>query len=100
MSEIPKKNEANKPSPGEVTNKVDQKQIAQFVTEIKNAEQQVGEHIITALQHEDTVAVITTVMMGPDGQQRVVSAALDPERMKQVQEIMQQASEERLPEDP
>ncbi|MFK8115148.1 MAG: hypothetical protein AB8B91_23300 [Rubripirellula sp.] len=80
--------------------KVDQQQIAQFVTTIKNAEQQVGEHIIRALQHGDTVAVITTVATGPDGQQRVVSAALNPERMQQVQELLQAAEEEREEEEP
>ncbi|NNE00182.1 MAG: hypothetical protein HKN47_22915 [Pirellulaceae bacterium] len=84
----------------EVANKVDQKQIAQFVTTIKNSEQQVGEHIIEALQHEDTVAVITTVMIGPDGQQHVVSAALNPDRMEQVQEILKTATEERVDEEP
>lgn len=77
-----------------------QNQIAQFVTTIKNPAQQVGEHIIAALQHEDTVAVITTVAMGPDGQQRVISAALDPKRMEQVQEILQAADEERETEEP
>ena len=30
-------------------------EIARFVSTIKNAEQQVGEHIIKALQHADTV---------------------------------------------
>ena len=79
---------------------VDSDQIAQFVTTIKNAEQQVGEHIIRALQHQDTVAVITTVVTGPDGQQRVVSAALNPTRMQQVQEILAAATEEREEEEP
>ena len=101
MSETPKPSDENDPSTKiKVAQKVDQKQIKQFVTEIKNAEQQVGEHIIRALQEDDTVAVITTVMMGPDGQQRVVSAALDPARMKQVQEILMAASEERVDEEP
>ena len=104
MSETPNKDNAENESPDsesvQVAKTVDQKQIAQFVTEIKNAEQQVGEHIISALQHQDTVAVITTVMMGPDGQQRVVSAALNPERMQQVQEILQAATKEREPEEP
>jgi hypothetical protein len=85
---------------GQVTNDVDSKQIAQFVTTIKNAEQQVGEHIIAALQHKDTVAVLTTVTIGPEGQQLLVSAALDPKRMKQVQDIMRSAEREREPEDP
>lgn len=78
----------------------EKKQIAQFVTTIKNAEQQVGEHIIAALQHDDTVAVLTTVAMGADGQQRVISAALNPDRMKLVQEILQQAEQEREEEEP
>lgn len=78
----------------------DNGKIAQFVTTIKNAEEQVGEHIIRALQHEDTVAVITTVAMGADGQQRVISAALNPDRMQQVQEILQAAEDEREEEEP
>lgn len=101
MSETPKKEDDATPTDSvEIAEKVDAQQIAQFVTTIKNAEQQVGEHIISALQHDDTVAVITTVMMGPDGQQRVVSAALDPNRMQQVQEILQAATKEREPEEP
>jgi hypothetical protein len=91
---------AMKPRQVRSPDQVDKKQIAQFVTAIKNAEQQVGEHIIQALQHEGTVAVITTVAVGPDGQQRVISAALDPERMQQVQEILQAAEEEREEEEP
>ena len=83
-----------------VADKVDPTQIAQFITTIKNAEQQVGEHIIGALQFPDTVAVLTTVVTGPDGQQRVISAALNQQRMQQVQEILQAAGEEREPEDP
>ncbi|MCG8649578.1 MAG: hypothetical protein MI861_07085, partial [Pirellulales bacterium] len=74
---------------------VDSSQIKQFVTTIKNAEQQVGEHVIRSLQQPDTVAILTTVVLGPDGQQRVVSAALNPERMQQVQELLNRAEEER-----
>ncbi|TWT81001.1 hypothetical protein CA13_24480 [Planctomycetes bacterium CA13] len=86
--------------PATVPLKSDAKQIAQFVTTIKNAEQQVGEHIIAALQHDNTVAVITTVAIGPDGQQRVISAALEPKRLEQVQEILNAATEEREEEEP
>ncbi len=78
----------------------DQTQLTQFITTIRNAEEQVGEHIIRALQHSDTVAVITTLAIGPDGQQRVISAALSPQRMQQVQEILNSAQQERLEEDP
>ncbi len=85
---------------GEVTNDVDEEQIAQFVTTIRNAEEQVGHHIIGALKHDNTVAVITTVAMGPDGKQRVISAALSPERMQMVQQILQSAEVEREDEEP
>ena len=89
--------EANQVRPAD---QVDTNQITQFITTIKNAEEQVGEHIIRALQHADTVAVLTTVAIGPDGQQRVISAALNPERMQQVQEILKSAEEERVDEEP
>lgn len=76
------------------------KPLAQFVTTIRNPEQQVGQHIIAALQHDDTVAVLTTVALGTDGQQRIISAALNAERMRQVQELLSSAEEERDPEEP
>ena len=90
----------NQANVGRPADQVDKNQMTQFVTTIKNAEEQVGEHIIRALQHADTVAVITTVAIGPDGQQRVISAALNPERMQQVQEILQSAEQERVDEEP
>ena len=78
----------------------DQTQLTQFVTTVRNAEEQVGEHIIRALQHADTVAVITTLAIGPDGKQRVISAALNAQRMQQVQEILNTAQQERVEEEP
>ena len=78
----------------------DQTQLTQFITTIRNAEEQVGEHIIRALQHADTVAVITTLAIGPDGKQRVISAALNAQRMQQVQEILNTAQQERVEEEP
>lgn len=88
------------PAPLTATTKVDKDQIVRFVTAIKNAEQQVGEHVIAALQYDDTVAVLTTVVIGPDGQQRVVSAALNQQRMAEVNKILQEAQEEREDEEP
>ena len=99
--EIASDSEGNNPQSNiSVSEKVDKAKLTQFVTTIKNAEQQVGSHIIAALEHDDTVAVLTTVMMGPNGEQQVISAALNPTRMKQVQEILQSASTEREPEEP
>ena len=78
-----------------VINPVDPSQLKQFVTRIKSAEHQVGEHIITALQDPDTVAVLTAVVVGTDGTQAVVSAALDPGMLQQVQKLLHTAEEER-----
>ncbi len=78
-----------------VTNQVDGSQLKQFVTRIKSAEQQVGEHILTALQDPDTVAVLTAVVVGSDGTQAVVSAALDPDMLKQVQKLLHTAEKQR-----
>ena len=74
---------------------VDPKQIKQFVTQIKSAEQQVGEHIVKALQDDETVAVLTTVVVGGDGGQHIVSAALDPSILQQVQHLLRDAQSQR-----
>jgi hypothetical protein len=100
----PRPNSESQPvSPGEtpeVVERVDPRQLQHFVTTIKTPEAQVGENIINALRHDGTVAVLTTVVVGPDGQQRVVSAALDPKMMSEVQRLLMQAAEDREPEQP
>lgn len=83
-----------------VAQEVDSDQIKHFVTQIKSAEHQVGEHIINALQDPDTVAVLTTVVIGPEGGQHIVSAALDPEMLEEVQTMLLKAEEERDEETP
>jgi hypothetical protein len=93
----PETNSAGRVQPADQT---DQTQLTQFITTIRNAEEQVGEHIIRALQHADTVAVITTLVIGPDGKQRVISAALNAQRMQQVQDILNTARQERIEEEP
>ena len=84
----------------DVVQHVDAGQLTHFVTTIKTAEQQVGENIVDALRHDGTVAVLTTVVMGQDGQQRVVSAALDPQQMNQIQKLLTTAKEGREEEEP
>ncbi len=83
-----------------VAQEVDSSQIKHFVTQIRSAEHQVGEHIINALQDPDTVAVLTTVVVGPEGGQHIVSAALDPETLEEVQKMLLKAEEERQEETP
>lgn len=90
----------NAPIAPKVVERVDAGQLQHFVTTIKTAEQQVGENIISALQHDGTVAVLTTVVMGQDGKQRVISAALDPNMMSEVQKLLQSAQETREEEEP
>ena len=71
-------------------------QVARFVSKIKNLDLQIGEHVLAALQHPDTVAVLTTIVMGPGGEQHIVSAALNPQRMSQVNELLEEAQQERV----
>ncbi|QDV24983.1 hypothetical protein [Aureliella helgolandensis] len=70
-------------------------EVKQMVTTIKNAESQVGEHIIAALQLEDTVAVLTSVVVGPGGEQHIVSAALSSSQASMVNQLLASASPER-----
>ena len=83
-----------------VTSNVDSGQIKQFVTQIKSAEHQMGEHIITALQDPETVAVLTAVVVAQDGSQQIVSAALDPDLLSNVQELLHKAELRRKDEIP
>ena len=73
----------------------DRAQIKHFVTQLKSAEHQIGEHIIQALQDDETVAVLTTVVTGGEGGQHIVSAGLSPELLEQVQELLLEAEAER-----
>ena len=98
--ETPKGSGTNSVGRVQPADQTDQTQLTQFITTIRNAEEQVGEHIMRALQHTDTVAVITTLAIGPDGKQRVISAALNGQRMQQVQEILNTAQQERIEEEP
>ena len=81
-----------------VTNQ-DSGQLRQLVTRIKSYEHQMGEHIMTALQDPNTVAVLTAVVVGPGGQ-ALVTAALDPDMIEQVQKIIHDAEAKRAEEVP
>lgn len=78
-----------------VTNDVDVSQIKHFVTQIRSAEEQIGQHIIEALQDDQTVAILTTVVVSPEGGQHIVSVGLDPETMGHVQKFLVEAEDKR-----
>ena len=83
-----------------VARTVDPSAIRHLVTQIKSAEHQIGEHILTALQDDGTVAVLTAVVAGTDGSQQIVSAALDPDMLSEVQKILHNAEKKRKDETP
>lgn len=89
----------DKPGEGDVKN-LNATQMKRFVTSIKDPIHQVGEHVVGALQHDDTVAVLTTVVVGPGGQQHIVSAAIDEAKMAEINALLQSAVETREPEAP
>ena len=85
---------------GEIVPNVDREQLKHFVTMIKSAEQQVGEHIIAALRDDENVAVLTTVVVGTDGGQRIVSLGIDPQMLGEVQRLLVEAGDTRQEEIP
>lgn len=62
--------------------------LPQFFTALSPLEQQVGLHVIGALQHPNTIAVLTTVSAGGDGRQQLVSIGLDSDRLGQIQKLL------------
>ena len=70
--------------------------LTHFVSELKSIEDQVGQHVIAALKHEGTVAVLTAVLpaAGSAGE-RIASVPLDQELWTQVQELLMHAGEEK-----
>lgn len=97
MSEASKEDTPHKSNrSSRVVENMTEPQIARFVSQIKNVELQIGEHVVAALKHGDTVAVLTTIVVGPDGGQHIVSAALNPQRMAQINELLFEAEQERI----
>ncbi|GAB5407053.1 MAG: hypothetical protein Aurels2KO_52840 [Aureliella sp.] len=82
------------PATGEVQN-ASPAQVSHFVTSIKDVHTQVGEHVIGALQQPNTVAVVTSVVVGPGGKQHIVSAALDPQKAAMVNQLISGAKQQR-----
>ena len=68
-----------------------------FVTPLASVAEQMGRHVIAALGHPNTVAVITTVTGSQTGQ-KIVSMALDPEQMNEVNALLAEIEESDTPE--
>lgn len=66
--------------------------LPRFVTKLSTIEQQVGRHVIAALQHDETVAVLTTTVAGPTGEQHLISVPLSPPMLHYVQSLLHEAS--------
>lgn len=62
-----------------------------YVTDLASMEHQVGEHVMTALGHDSTVAVLTTVLAGDDGQQRIVSFPMNTHQLSEVRRLLSHA---------
>ena len=63
------------------------------VTSIRTVERQVGDHVMAALEDEDTVAVLTTIVGGVRTD-RIVSLPLNGEQAAAVSELLQAAQAE------
>lgn len=92
----PTDSESGSKPPAKRVQNGNEQSVSRFVSKVKNLDLQIGEHVLAALQHPNTVAVLTTVVIGPGGEQHIVSAALNPQRMAEVNEILEEAQQERV----
>jgi hypothetical protein len=74
-----------------------QEGVPHLVTPLRPIARQVGEHVLHALDEEETVAVLTTVTGSKNGQQ-VVSIPLTSEHLQQVHGLIAEIHESDEPE--
>ena len=75
----------------------EQEGVPHLVTPLRPIAHQVGEHVLHALNQEETVAVLTTVTSSKNGQQ-VVSIPLTSKQVQQVHRLIQDIHESNEPE--
>ena len=63
--------------------------IPTFVTPLQPISRQVGEHVLTALEDQETVAVLTTITGSSAGQQ-VISIPLTQEHLRKVHGMIEE----------
>jgi len=71
--------------------------VPHFVSPIHTVANQVGEHVLSAMEHEDTVAVLTTITGSALGKQ-VVSIPLTANHVQQVRGIIEEIHSSNEPE--
>lgn len=71
--------------------------VPHFVTPLRPIVHQVGEHVLAALEQDETVAVLTTITGSNRGQQ-VVSIPLTAEHVHQVRGLIEEIHESDEPE--
>ena len=72
-----------------------EKEMKTFISDLQPISQQVGSHIISALQQPNTAAVLTSIVPGFPTD-RIVSTPLSPEQMFFIQKVLQQEQIEAL----
>jgi hypothetical protein len=75
-----------------------QEGVPHLITPLLPIARQVGEHVLSALEHEETVAVLTTVTGSNHGQQ-VVSIPLTAKHVQQVHGFIEEIHESNEPQD-
>ena len=71
--------------------------VPTLVTPLHPIDRQVGEHVLTAMEHEDTVAVLTTIT-GSKGGPQVISIPLNQEHLSKVHALIEEIHESDEPE--
>ncbi len=72
--------------------------VPHFVSQIHTIANQVGEHVLSAMEHEETVAVLTTITGSSHGQQ-VISIPLTAEHVQQVHGFIEEIHTSNEPQD-
>ena len=68
--------------------------IPTFVSEIRSVPEQVGENVVNALHHDNSVGVLSFVQPGPGGTQRIVSVPLDNSAMSEIYRMLDEHAHE------
>jgi hypothetical protein len=86
-SENPEESENIQPT------EVEQPAKRHHVTTIRTVDRQVGEHVLAALNEDDAVAAITTLVTGVRND-RIVSMPLTRDQVEAIREVLEQAQAE------